>query len=276
MNVNSFRKGSQSMSLESPPPPTVTAQAWSVFAPSSNTFLGGKNETARYEIASITKIMTFLTVLDILDEQRISLSALISVPASACRIKGTSSNLEEGDQLRILDLLYGMMVPSGNDSAMALALYCGKFYHESLPVIGFVRAMNSISAFLDLGDSFFQNPHGLSNRPNYSSARDVNLLAAHAMKNKFFKEVVESVEYTCEINNPSSGIRTARWVNTNKLLGQDVDGVKTGTTRNAGACVCIRIKDPLRPVFITTLKSASSEERWDDALRLAAWAKINK
>lgn len=261
-------KSSKSSSFS---PPMVTAQAWSAYDPIAKTFIGGKNDTSRCEIASISKIMTFITVLEISDEQNISLQSIIKVPSAACKIKGTSSNLIEGDTLRVIDLLYGMMVPSGNDSALALALYFGKFYHDSLPVIGFVRVMNYMAEYLELSNTFFQNPHGLSMRPNYSSACDVNVLAAYALKNKLFKEIVNTVEYSCEIFNEFSEKRRTVWKNTNKLLGKGFDGVKTGTTGKAGPCLCVRIKDPICPIIITVLKSATGQDRWNDTVILSEW-----
>ena len=254
-------------------PPEITAKSWSIYDPITKVFLGGKNDNSRKEIASITKIMTFLTTIEIVDEQDISLNTIITVPKSAVRIRGTTSNLEEGDELRVIDLLYGIMIPSGNDSAMVLATFFGKFYHESLPIIGFVKVMNYLSEFLNLNDTFFQNPHGLSNRPNYSSAHDVNILAAYALKNKYFREIANIEEYACEINNPISGNRIATWTTTNKLLGQGFDGVKTGTTDKAGPCVCARVKDPICPLLITVLNSATSEDRWKDVIHLSTWAK---
>ena len=219
--------------------------------------------------------MTFIACIEIADEQEISLNTKILVSSSASKIKGTTSNLLEHDELKIIDLLYGLMIPSGNDSAMALALYFGKFYHESLPVIGFVRMMNYMSEYLDLNDTFFQNPHGLSNRPNYSSAADVCKLGAYAMKNKLFREIVNTAEYKCEIFNNLLGTREVVWTNTNKLLGIGFDGIKTGTTEKAGACLCARIMDPICPFIITVLNSSSSNDRWTDVRNLALWLKKN-
>jgi D-alanyl-D-alanine carboxypeptidase (penicillin-binding protein 5/6) len=200
----------------------------------------------------------------------------VQVPRKAQRIGGTSANLQENDELRLVDLLYGLMLPSGNDCAIALASYFGKFYHESLPVVGFVKVMNYMCSFINLNDTFFQNPHGMSTRPNISTAQDVALMAAYAMENRTFRLIVASKQHYCEISNPEGGVREVLWVNTNRLLDCGFDGVKTGTTGKAGPCVCVRVKSEDCPLIVTVLNSQTSEDRWNDAVLLAEWGKAGQ
>jgi serine-type D-Ala-D-Ala carboxypeptidase (penicillin-binding protein 5/6) len=254
-------------------PPEVTAEVWCIYDPITKAVIGSKKENYRKEIASLTKIMTFIVVIEIADEYDISLNTVVNVPKIATKIKGTTSNLEDQDQLKVIDLLYGMMLPSGNDSALTLAIYFGRFYHDSMPLIGFVRVMNYMCDYLDLKSTFFKNPHGLSAKPNISTAHDISVIASYGLKNKLFRDIVITKTYSCEINNLSSGSRILTWHNTNKLLSQGFNGIKTGTTELAGPCLCARISDPITPFIITVLNSSTSDDRWQDVLDLANWAK---
>lgn len=268
---SSKRQSSPKKILSQPPP--VTCEAWSIYDPVTKKYIAGKNEDQPREIASISKIMTCIVCLEIAEEQEISLDTIVSVPEEASRIKGTSANLEEFDELTVYELLLGLMLPSGNDSAMALALFFGGIYLENEPLQGFLRVMNYMADYLELPSTTFQNPHGLSVKPNFSTARDVNKLAAYAMKNPIFKEIVNTQTYMANIYNPLYGYRKTYWKNTNILLGKGFDGAKTGTTDKAGACLCATIDDPITPYLITVLKSRTSDDRWDDTVRLAGWAK---
>ncbi|OMJ78100.1 hypothetical protein SteCoe_22165 [Stentor coeruleus] len=253
--------------------PLVTCEAWSIYDPITKKFLAGKNDDQIREIASISKIMTCVVCLEIADEQNIPLSTIVSVQELASRTKGTSANLEEFDELTIYDLLLGLMLPSGNDSAMALSLFFGKIYMEINPLNGFLKVMNYMADYIGLTSTTFQNPHGLSIKPNFSTAKDVNLLTAYAMKNRVFKDIVNTKTYVVNVYNPMFGYKKIVWKNTNILLGKGFDGAKTGTTDKAGACLCASIDDSITPFLVTVLKSKTNDDRWDDTVKLAEWAK---
>lgn len=175
-----------------------------------------KNADSRSLIASTTKIMTALVVCEqcnVLDRFRI--------PAEAVGIEGSSIYLKEGEVLTVQELLYGMMLHSGNDAAAALAIYCGG------TVEGFAQMMNDKARFLGLTDTHFENPHGLDSSENFSTARDLAKLAAYAMENPIFAKTVST-------KTVRVGERSLR--NHNKLLWQveGADGVKTGFTKAAG------------------------------------------
>ncbi|OMJ89352.1 hypothetical protein SteCoe_8557 [Stentor coeruleus] len=263
----------QSLSRKQSNSPLVTCEAWSIYDPITKKFLAGKNDDQIREIASISKIMTCVVCLEIADEQNIPLSTIISVPEVASKMKGTSANLEEFDELTIYDLLLGLMLPSGNDSAIALAMFFGKIYMEIDPLYGFLKVMNYMADYIGLVSTTFQNPHGLSIKPNFSTAKDVNRLAAYAMKNRVFKEIVNIQNYVVNVYNPMFGYRKIVWKNTNILLGKGFDGAKTGTTDKAGACLCASINDSITPFLVTVLKSRTSDDRWDDTVKLAEWSK---
>ena len=167
-------------------------------------------------IASTTKIMTALVVCEqcnVLDRMRI--------PKEAVGIEGSSMYLREGEVLTIQELLYGLMLQSGNDAAVALAIYCGG------TVEGFAEMMNDKAHRLGLENTHFENPNGLDSPEHYSTARDLAVLAAYAMENPIFAKTVST---------KSVRIGERYLSNHNKLLWQvdGADGVKTGFTKAAG------------------------------------------
>ncbi len=167
-------------------------------------------------IASTTKIMTALIVCEqcnVLDRMKI--------PKEAVGIEGSSMYLKEGEILTIQELLYGLMLSSGNDAAVALAIYCGG------TVEGFAELMNDKAHRLGLTQTHFENPNGLDSPGHYSTARDLAKLAAYAMKNPLFAKTVST-------KTVKAGGRVLR--NHNKLLWlvEGADGVKTGFTKAAG------------------------------------------
>lgn len=197
-----------------------------------------KNADQQSLIASTTKIMTALIVCErcnVLDRMRI--------PKEVVGIEGSSMYLKEGEILTIQELLYGLMLSSGNDAAVALAIYCGG------TVEGFAELMNDKAHALGLKNTHFENPNGLDSPGHYSTARDLAVLATYAMENPIFYKTVSAKYVTV-------GSRYLR--NHNKLLWQveGADGVKTGYTRAAGRIlvssatrngrrlICVTLNDP--------------------------------
>ena len=197
-----------------------------------------KDADSRSLIASTTKIMTALIVCEqcnVLDRMRI--------PKEAVGIEGSSMYLQEGEILTLQELLYGLMLSSGNDAAVALAIYCGG------TVEGFAELMNDKARILGMTGSHFENPNGLDSPGHYSTARDLAILAAYAMENPIFYKTVSA-------KNVTVGQRYLH--NHNKLLWQveGADGVKTGytkaagrilvssATRNGRRLICVTLNDP--------------------------------
>ena len=175
-----------------------------------------KNADSRGLIASTTKIMTALIVCEqcnVLDRMRI--------PKEAVGIEGSSLYLREGEVLTVQELLYGLMLHSGNDAAVALAIYCGGTLE------GFVQLMNDKVHRLGLADTHFENPHGLDGPDHYSTARDMAKLTVYAMKNPIFAKTVST---------KAVRVGERHLTNHNKLLWrvEGADGVKTGYTKAAG------------------------------------------
>ena len=211
-----------------------SAQSACVMDAVSGRMLYEKNPDRHSLIASTTKIMTALIVCEqcnVLDRMRI--------PKEAVGIEGSSMYLREGEILTLQELLYGLMLSSGNDAAVALAIYCGG------TVEGFAQLMNDKARVLGLTGTHFENPNGLDSPNHYSTARDLAVLAAYAMENPIFRQTVSTKTVTM-------GNRSLR--NHNKLLWQvaGADGVKTGYTKAAGRIlVSSATRDGRRIVAVT-------------------------
>ena len=216
----------------------ISAQKAILLDGATGRILFAKNVDEQSLIASTTKIMTALMVCEqcnVLDRMRI--------PKEAVGIEGSSMYLQEGEVLTIQELLYGLMLHSGNDAAVALAIYCGG------TVEGFVELMNDKAHTLGLSGTHFANPNGLDAPGHYATARDLAMLAAYAMENPIFYQTVST---------RSMKIGARYLTNHNKLLWrvEGADGVKTGYTRAAGRIlvssatrngrrlICVTIHDP--------------------------------
>ncbi len=193
-----------------------------------------RNADKKSLIASTTKIMTALVVCEqcnVLDR--------VKIPKEAVGIEGSSMYLKEGEVLTVQELLYGLMLHSGNDAAVALAIYCGG------TVEGFAQLMNDKARMLGLKNTHFVNPHGLDNPEHYSTARDLAVLACYAMENPIFAKTVSTKKVT---------VGQRYLTNHNKLLWrvEGADGVKTGFTKAAGRIlVSSAVRDGRRLVIVT-------------------------
>lgn len=213
----------------------------------SGRVLFSREADSRSLIASTTKIMTALVVCErcnVLDRMRI--------PKEAVGIEGSSMYLKEGEILTVQDLLYGLMLSSGNDAAVALAIYCGG------TVEGFAELMNDKAHVLGLSGTHFENPNGLDSPGHYSTARDLARLAVYAMENPIFYKTVSTKQVKV-------GDRYLK--NHNKLLWrvEGADGVKTGFTKAAGRIlVSSATRDSRRIVAVTI----NAPDDWNDHSRL--------
>ncbi len=198
-------------------------------------------------IASTTKIMTALVICEhtnVLDRVRITQEAV--------GIEGSSMYLKAGEILTVQDLLYGLMLHSGNDAAIALAIYCGG------TVEGFAELMNDKAQRLGLHNTHFVNPNGLDSPGHYSTARDMAVLAGYAMQNPIFAKTVSTKTITI-------GNRSLR--NHNKLLWllDGADGVKTGFTKAAGRILVSSCTREGRRLIAVTMNDRND---WQDHQRL--------
>ncbi|MDE6604511.1 MAG: D-alanyl-D-alanine carboxypeptidase [Clostridia bacterium] len=184
-----------------------------------------QNKDVRLEMASTTKIMTALAVIENndLDEE-------FTIPDEAVGVEGSSIYLKSKEIWTIRDLLYGLMLRSGNDAATALAIA------TSGSVENFVGLMNDKVSDLGLENTHFENPHGLHADNHYTSAYDLAIISAVAMQNPIFKEIAGCKMYTVQAN---SSHPTYYFANKNKMLGiyDGANGIKTGYTKDSGRCL---------------------------------------
>ena len=213
--------------IQLPPPPQLAAKSYLLYDYTSNQILVDQNGDARMEPASLTKLMTAYLAFDALRHGTISLAQKLSVPAAAARTTGGESRmlLKAGQEVTVDELLHGLIVESGNDAAITLAL------NIAGSEAGFVDMMNREAKRLGMKNTHFTNPVGLSNAEHYSSAYDLAVLAAALLRDYPQHYPMFSLRsYT--FNNVAQA-------NRNRLLWLDpyADGIKTGHTESAGYCL---------------------------------------
>lgn len=221
----------------------ISAQSAIVYDCATGRVLYEKNPNQKSLIASTTKIMTGYLVAQNCDPDQ-----KVTIPAEACGIEGSSLYLKPGEQLTIRQLLYGLMLQSGNDAAVALAI-CS---HGSVPA--FVDAMNEKAAELGLCQTHFANPNGLDDDGNYSTAADLAKLTAAALDNTLFAQVVA----TKTMKIPGRNL-----ANHNKMLWryEGADGVKTGFTKAAGRILVSSATRDGRQLVAVTI---NAPDDWND------------
>lgn len=218
----------------------VNAEAAVVIDADSGRLLYAQNPDKRLANASTTKIMTALLTLEQPDQDR-----YFTVDSDAIQVEGTTMGLQPGDSVTLHQLAAGMLLPSGNDAANAAAVEIAGSEEA------FVRLMNQRAAELGLENTQYRNPSGLDAEGHYSSARDLAALAAHALENEDFADIVSKQEIRMAFGNPPYN---RSLYTTNKLLERYpyAIGVKTGYTDDAGLClVTAAEKDGTRLIIVT-------------------------
>ena len=218
----------------------VNAEAAVVMDADSGRLLYAQNPDKRLANASTTKIMTALLTLEQPDQDR-----YFTVDSDAIQVEGTTMGLQPGDSVTLHQLAAGMLLPSGNDAANAAAVEIAGSEEA------FVRLMNQRAAELGLENTQYRNPSGLDAEGHYSSARDLAALAAHALENEDFADIVSKQEIRMAFGNPPYN---RSLYTTNKLLERYpyAIGVKTGYTDDAGLClVTAAEKDGTRLIIVT-------------------------
>lgn len=196
----------------------VRAKAECVAELSSRRILYAYNAEERLPMASTTKIAAALTVL----LSNTPLDEPFAVPKNGCDIEGSSVYLRAGEEVTVRELLYGLMLQSGNDCAATLAL------RVSGSIKKFARKMNETAEKAGALHTHFKNPHGLPQKGHYTTARDLTMIACLAMEHPVFAEIVGTKRY-----------EKRDWTNKNKMLYRysGAVGVKTGYTKEAGRCL---------------------------------------
>ena len=235
--------------------PVIGASAAILYEPKSKTILFSKKAETERAPASTTKIMTAILTLE-----RCALDEVVTISRKASRVGGSQVGLKEGEKHSVEELLWSLLLVSGNDAAIALA------EHIAGSVEKFAIYMNTRARELGCQNTNFVNPHGLSAPGHYSSVYDLALITAHALQYPFFQEMVSAKEK--EIPWSQSWDRYLK--NTNKLLWilEGADGVKTGTTNLAGACLVSSASKDGRQLIAVVL---NSRDRWVESARLLKW-----
>ena len=212
------------------------------------------NARVKKYMASTTKILTAITVIENCD-----LDDEVTVTEKSVGIEGSSIYLEVGEKLSVKDLLYGLMLRSGNDCAETLAL------HVSGSINDFAELMNKTAEKIGCENSNFVNPHGLHSDNHYTTAYDLALISVYAMENPVFRQIVSSKSYTI----PFTTRNTKRLlINKNKMLKEfdGATGIKTGFTKKAGRCLVSSCKRNGMEFVCVVLNCPSMFERSKDLL----------
>lgn len=233
----------------------------------SKDILYSKDENKRVPMASTTKIMTAIVLLENLGVNNdLTLNSQIEVCKQAGAIGGSRLGLKAGDKITINDLLYGLMLCSGNDAAIQIAVSIGG------SVEGFANLMNKKAEELGLKDSHFVTPHGLDMPEHYTTAYELALIADYALNIEKISDVVRTKTYTVSINGNSKTIS-----NTNELLGylNGVNGVKTGFTNGAGRCLVTSVSRNGLNIITVVLGADTKKIRTKDSISLIEYTYSN-
>lgn len=244
----------QSSNSENITEPTINSRAAIVYERSSGKILYGKEENEKRKMASTTKIMTAIVVLE-----NTNLDDIVTISSKAAGTGGSRLGLHKDDKISIQDLLYGLLLCSGNDAAVALA------EHVSGDLSNFANMMNSKATSLGLSSTHFVTPHGLDDDNHYTTAYELALITNYALKNDVFANLVKTKTYTISINNHPKTLS-----NTNELLGNldGVYGVKTGFTNGANRCLVTAVKRDNMDIICIVLGADTKKDRTKDSINL--------
>lgn len=252
--------------------PTITAKGGYLMNSATGATLFNKAADTKRLTASTTKIMTAKVVLS---QSNLNLDTKVTIKKAVSDYmvaKGypSSAHLIVGDKVTVRQLLYGMMLPSGCDAAMALADKFGTGTTVAARTKSFIGKMNTMAKNLGMTNTHFDSFDGLSNGSNYSTPRDLTKLARSAMKSSTFKAVVKTKSYTAKTIASSGYTRTmAPWTNTNTLLGWNGTlGIKTGSGTEAKYCLVFAATLNGESVMGTVMTAPSAADRTSDVKKL--------
>jgi D-alanyl-D-alanine carboxypeptidase (penicillin-binding protein 5/6) len=264
-------------------PPFVTAKAWAIADGKTGETLWGKDEAKPLDMASTTKIMTALVVVRLAAKDPSALDEVVTFSKRADDTPGSTSGVRAGERVPVGELMYGLLLPSGNDASVAF----GEHFGGRLPKVEgstgddplprFIAEMNRVAAAEGLKETHFANPNGLPAPGHHSSARDLARLAKLALANPTFADCVSTRRRGCTLVDAEGRKRDLVWTNTNHLLEiEGYDGVKTGTTTAAGACLVASGHRGDDWLIVVILGADSAEGRYVDAKNLFRWAWLKR
>lgn len=234
--------------------PTLNSRIAVAYDRKSGEVIWGKDENKRTAMASTTKIMTAIVTLENCD-----LTQTVTISKKSAGTGGSRLGLKVDDKITMNDLLYGLMLKSGNDAAVAIAETVGG------NVEGFAELMNEKAKELKLENTHYVTPHGLDDPEHYTTAVELAKLADYALQNETFAKIVNTKNYTVTINGYPKSIS-----NTNELLGylEGVNGVKTGFTNNAGRCLVTSVNRNGFEIITVILQADTKKFRTADSIKL--------
>jgi serine-type D-Ala-D-Ala carboxypeptidase (penicillin-binding protein 5/6) len=257
-------------------PPPVTCKAWAIADGKTGKLLSHKNGDKPLDIASTTKMMTAYIVTELARKDPKVLDEVVTYSVRADNTPGSTSGLLAGERATVREVLYGLMLPSGNDASVALAEHFGNRLSSNEkgdPLDAFVAEMNRTAKRLGMKETHYRNPHGLTVKDHKSSARDLAKLAFTAMQNPLFRRYVGTRQHGTTVTGLGGYRRNVVWRNTNQLLKIDgYSGVKTGTTTAAGACLVSYGERNGQSRIVVVLGAVASPARYTDARNLFRWA----
>ena len=258
--------------------PFLTCKAWVITDAATGEVLWGENNNKAIDIASTTKIMTAYLVLKYAKTHPQVLQEVISFSKRADGTPGSTAGVRAGEKISVGELLYGLMLPSGNDASVAFAEFFGGRLSGKEDCTAeqsydlFIGLMNTTAKQLGMNDSHYVNPHGLTEKGHLLSASDLAKLAYTAFDIPLFRQYVNTRQHATQVTTADEP-RLITWKNTNRLLGiAGYDGVKTGTTTAAGACLVSHGVRDGKELFIVVLGASGSSARYADSRNLYRWA----
>lgn len=254
ININSVIETSKEVGNT----PNINSQVALIYDRIGKKVLFEKNGEKQFKMASTTKIMTAIVVLE-----NAKLNDVVIIENKAAWTGGSRLGLKKDDKITVHDLLYGLLLVSGNDAAVALAIHTGG------SIEGFAEKMNNKAEQLGLTNTHFVTPEGLDEEKHYTTAEELAKIADYAMEIPKFKEIVNTKTYTIKINNELKTLR-----NTNELLGvlAGVYGIKTGFTNGAGRCLVTGCKRENLDIITVVLGADTKKIRTSDSIKLIEYA----
>lgn len=262
------------------PEEAVGAEAAAVFSLDDHQVLLERNAFERLYPASITKVMTALVAIrhgDLQDESRLHQKVTIGQEAVITESGASLCHINPGDTLTMEQLLYGLMLPSGNDAGAAIAMHISGSMEE------FARLMNQEARAMGATDTHFVNPHGLHDEQHYTTAYDLYLIFQEALKEPLFCKLISTAEYTAQYTDAQGQPKSQTWNNSNQYLtgqqtmpgGLSVLGGKTGTTKAAGSCLIMGSRDEQGHEFISVVLKAENRQALYRDMSNIIWKIVN-